>query len=82
MSLVSDMSASLSRHLANILTVYIFVGTILLDGSNILCTIMGSAIGLVGLAYIVAEFIPSIEPPSNMREADAGWGTEGEYTQA
>jgi hypothetical protein len=30
----------------------------------------------VGLAYIVLEFIPSIEPPANMRDADAGWGQE------
>jgi hypothetical protein len=38
--------------------------------------ILGSIIGAVGLGYSVLEFIPSIEPPSNMREADAGWGAE------
>jgi hypothetical protein len=30
----------------------------------------------VGLGYCVLEFIPSIEPPANMREADGGWGAE------
>jgi hypothetical protein len=33
-------------------------------------------VGLIGVAYVVLEFIPSIEPPANMREADAGWGAE------
>lgn len=31
---------------------------------------------VVGAIYAVLEFIPSIEPPQNMREADAGWGAE------
>jgi hypothetical protein len=32
---------------------------------------------LVGAAYVVLEFVPSIEPPANMRDAaDAGWGAE------
>ncbi|VBB84062.1 Putative Golgi apparatus membrane protein TVP15 [Podospora comata] len=54
---------------------YIFIGTILLhDGT--LRIIMGSLIGLAGAAYVALEFIPSIEPPANMREADAGWGAE------
>ena len=38
--------------------------------------IAGSIVGLIGVAYVVLEFIPSIEPPANMREADAGWGAE------
>jgi len=33
-------------------------------------------IGFIGLGYIVLEYIPSIEPPSNMREAESGWGAE------
>jgi hypothetical protein len=33
-------------------------------------------IGIVGIAYAVLEFVPSIEPPQNMREADGGWGAE------
>lgn len=37
----------------------------------------GTAVGFVGIAYVALEFVPSIEPPSNMREADeAGWGAE------
>ncbi|KFY32866.1 hypothetical protein V495_08659 [Pseudogymnoascus sp. VKM F-4514 (FW-929)] len=54
---------------------YIFIGTILFHDST-LRYILGSLIGAVGLGYSVLEFIPSIEPPSNMREADAGWGAE------
>lgn len=55
--------------------VYIFVGSILLHDST-LRIIDGSLIGLIGVAYVALEFIPSIEPPSNMREADQGWGAE------
>jgi hypothetical protein len=36
----------------------------------------GGIIALVGVGYVVLEFIPSIEPPANMRDADAGWGAE------
>lgn len=38
--------------------------------------VAGAIIMLVGCAYIALEFIPSIEPPQNMREADGGWGAE------
>ena len=38
--------------------------------------IAGSIIGLIGVVYVVLEYIPSIEPPANMREADQGWGAE------
>ncbi|KFY72712.1 hypothetical protein V499_07162 [Pseudogymnoascus sp. VKM F-103] len=54
---------------------YIFIGTILFH-DHVLRYIIGSIIGLVGLGYGALEFIPSIEPPANMREADAGWGAE------
>ncbi|CAK7233024.1 hypothetical protein SCUCBS95973_008454 [Sporothrix curviconia] len=54
---------------------YVFIGTILLH-DHILRIIAGSIVGIVGLAYIALEFVPSIEPPANMREADAGWGAE------
>ncbi|PQE03859.1 COPI associated protein [Rutstroemia sp. NJR-2017a BBW] len=54
---------------------YIFVGSILLhDGP--LRIIAGSIVGLIGVAYVALEFVPSIEPPANMREADGGWGAE------
>ncbi|KAK3323634.1 Golgi apparatus membrane protein TVP15 [Cercophora scortea] len=56
---------------------YIFIGSILLDiGGSWFKTIAGPIVGLIGVAYVVLEFIPSIEPPANMREADAGWGAE------
>ncbi|KAI0132228.1 golgi apparatus membrane protein tvp15-like protein [Xylariales sp. AK1849] len=54
---------------------YIFIGSILLN-NGVLRIIAGSIVGIVGLGYVVLEFIPSIEPPANMREADAGWGAE------
>ena len=55
--------------------VYIFVGSIILNTGwyNYLA---GAIVGVTGVAYVVLEFIPSIEPPSNMREADQGWGAE------
>lgn len=60
---------------SNVVPVYIFVGSILLH-DGVLRIIAGSIIGLIGVAYVALEFIPSIEPPQNMREADAGWGAE------
>ena len=56
--------------------VYIFAGSILLHG-GVLRIIVGSIIGIVGLGYGVLEYIPSIEPPENMRDANAeSWGAE------
>ncbi|CDM30850.1 hypothetical protein DTO013E5_506 [Penicillium roqueforti] len=54
---------------------YIFIGSILLH-DNVLRIIDGSVIAFIGLGYVALEFIPSIEPPSNMRESDQGWGAE------
>ncbi|GAB1319099.1 Golgi apparatus membrane protein TVP15 [Madurella fahalii] len=54
---------------------YIFVGCLLLH-DHVLRIIAGSIVGVIGVAYVALEFIPSIEPPANMREADAGWGAE------
>lgn len=54
---------------------YIFVGCLVLSG-HLLRYIDGSIIGIIGIGYIVLEFIPSIEAPSNMREADNSWGAE------
>ncbi|KAM7202822.1 Golgi apparatus membrane protein TVP15 [Rhypophila sp. PSN 637] len=54
---------------------YIFIGCIILD-EGFLAISAGSIVGLVGVIYAILEFIPSIEPPANMREADAGWGAE------
>lgn len=63
------------RSPTNQTTVYIFVGSILLH-NGVLRIIAGSIIGLTGVGYVALEFIPSIEPPSNMRESDQGWGAE------
>ncbi|OJJ50868.1 hypothetical protein ASPZODRAFT_21380 [Penicilliopsis zonata CBS 506.65] len=54
---------------------YIFVGSLLLHDS-VLRIIAGSLVGLFGVGYVALEFIPSIEPPTNMREADQSWGAE------
>ena len=55
--------------------VYIFVGSILLQHPAIRI-VVGSVIGLIGLGYVVLEYIPSIEPPENMRDASEAWGAE------
>jgi hypothetical protein len=34
---------------------------------HVLRIIAGSVIALVGVLYVVLEFIPSIQPPDNMR---------------
>ncbi|RMJ25134.1 COPI-coated vesicle protein [Aspergillus sp. HF37] len=54
---------------------YVFVGSIMLN-DLVLKYIAGSVVGVIGLGYMALEFIPSIEPPSNMREADQSWGAE------
>jgi len=54
---------------------YVFVGCIILEG-RVLRIIAGSIIAIVGLGYCALEFAPSIEPPSNMRDGEAGWGAE------
>ncbi|KIV87558.1 hypothetical protein PV11_03096 [Exophiala sideris] len=54
---------------------YVFVGCIIIE-SNVLRIIAGTIVGAVGLGYCALEFLPQIEPPSNMRDADAGWGAE------
>lgn len=67
------------RRLGHALTtapVYVFLGCLLL-GTKIISNIAGGVVGIIGIAYIALEFVPSIEPPANMREADAsGWGAE------
>ena len=36
-------------------------------GDNVWKYIDGSIIVLIGIGYVVLEYIPSIEPPANMR---------------
>jgi len=48
---------------------YIFVGSILLH-CQVIRIIAGSIVGLIGVGYVVLEFVPSIEPPENMRLDD------------
>lgn len=46
--------------------VYLFIGCVLL-GSNWYNYIPGTLVALTGLIYVALEFVPSIEPPANMR---------------
>jgi hypothetical protein len=62
---------------SNTLIVYLLLGLIAIASDrSTLWNIPGYLGALIGIAYIVLEFIPSIEPPANMRDADAGWGAE------
>jgi hypothetical protein len=61
-------------HVLN-LPVYIFIGSIIV-GQSWYMWLPGALVGIVGVGYAVLEYIPSIEPPANMRDADAGWGAE------
>lgn len=45
---------------------YLFIGSIVM-GDNWWKYTAGSIIALVGIGYCVLEYIPSIEPPANMR---------------
>jgi hypothetical protein len=46
--------------------VYIFIGSVIV-GEKWFRIIPGTVVGIVGIAYAVLEYIPSIEPPANMR---------------
>lgn len=54
---------------------YVFVGCIIV-GDTWYKWLPGSIVVLVGIGYAALEFVPSIEPPANMRDADNGWGAE------
>ncbi|DAA72951.1 golgi apparatus membrane protein [Trichophyton mentagrophytes] len=83
MELVPNVPPYITRHASFMFSFigrgifYVFVGCIILE-YNVLRIIAGSLIGIVGLGYCVLEYIPSIEPPANMREdgGDPGWGAE------
>ncbi|EOA87653.1 uncharacterized protein SETTUDRAFT_169063 [Exserohilum turcica Et28A] len=54
---------------------YIFIGSVIV-GERWFRIVPGTIVGIIGVAYAALEFVPSIEPPANMRDADAGWGAE------
>ncbi|EHK43173.1 uncharacterized protein TrAtP1_001632 [Trichoderma atroviride] len=54
---------------------YILIGGLLL-GDKVIANIAGGIVGIAGIGYVGLEFVPLIEPPSSMREADSGWGAE------
>lgn len=55
--------------------VYIFIGSVIV-GEKWFRIVPGTLVGIIGIGYAALEFVPSIEPPANMRDADAGWGAE------
>ncbi|KAF6837064.1 COPI associated protein [Colletotrichum musicola] len=72
----SFLFSFVGRGVCEYIPIYIFIGSILL-ADGIFKIIAGSLIGIIGVAYVVLEFVPQIEPPANMREADVGgWGAE------
>lgn len=81
LELVPNVPAAVSRHASFMFSFigrgifYIFVGCIILE-NHVLRIVAGSIVGIVGLAYVALEFVPSIEPPPTMREAEASWGAE------
>ncbi|KAM0524618.1 hypothetical protein ACHAPE_000716 [Trichoderma viride] len=62
------------RLLTNMI-VYILIGGLLL-GDKAIANVAGGIVGIAGIGYVGLEFVPLIEPPSSMREADSGWGAE------
>ena len=46
--------------------VYVFIGSVIV-GPSWYRYLPGAIVGIVGIGYIVLEYIPSIEPPANMR---------------
>lgn len=54
---------------------YLFVGCIIM-GDYWWKYAGGALVALCGAGYVALEYVPSIEPPANMRDADAGWGAE------
>lgn len=50
---------------------YVFVGCVIV-GEKWYMFVPGTIVGVIGIAYCVLEFIPSIEPPANMRSVTGG----------
>ncbi|RKF78623.1 Golgi apparatus membrane protein tvp15 [Golovinomyces cichoracearum] len=48
---------------------YIFAGSILLE-NHVINIIFGTIIGIIGICYVILEFIPPIEAPINMKEVE------------
>jgi hypothetical protein len=46
--------------------VYIFIGSVIV-GEKWFRIVPGTLVGLIGIGYAALEFVPSIEPPANMR---------------
>lgn len=69
------MPSAPHRTRSNYVAVYAFLSCLL--GKTIISSISGCVIVVIGIAYMALEFVPSIEPPANMREAAAAvWDAE------
>ncbi len=56
-------------------TAYLFVGTMLIQ-KEWTVFVPGFIVAIVGIGYVILEYIPSIEPPENMRDVGGEWGAE------
>jgi hypothetical protein len=65
---VACVSASARTQRASnlIVAVYFFVGSVIV-GKSWYQFVPGGLVMFIGIAYVVLEYIPSIEPPANMR---------------
>jgi len=53
--------------------VYIFVGCVIVGSTHWYRWVPGTIVGIIGIGYVVLEYIPSIEPPANMRYASSAY---------
>jgi hypothetical protein len=67
-SAVVSVSTLYIRMVGYILSVivYIFIGSVIV-GERWFRIVPGTIVGIIGVGYAALEFIPSIEPPANMR---------------
>ena len=42
----------------------------------VLGIVAGTVVGVIGVGYAALQFVPSIEPPQNVRDANGEWGAE------
>jgi hypothetical protein len=71
----STIAKYVEHSLTRMSAVYIFIGSVIVD-TPWYKWVIGTIVGLIGIGYVALEFVPSIEPPANMRDADPSWGAE------
>jgi COPI associated protein len=67
LAVVSVSGSQVLLHITRLsAAVYVFIGSVIV-GNGWYRIVPGTIVGIIGLAYAVLEYIPSIEPPANMR---------------